>query len=277
VGRALAAGAPVGLEFAQLSHGELDIGDPRAVAQAIRHHAPDVIINAAAYTAVDRAEAEPELARRTNSDGPKHLAAAARECGTRLVHISTDYVFDGTACVPYPPGAATNPLNVYGHTKLGGEKAVLEILPERSVILRTAWIYAAQGRNFLNTMLRVMRSNGSVRVVTDQLGTPTAAGSVAAAIWRIIATPEVVGVHHWTEAGVASWYDFAVAIAEEAAALGLISGDITVVPIATHEYPTPARRPPFSVLDQTSLQALGLAPVHWRKRLRNVLAEIKDG
>ncbi len=277
VGRALAAATPVGLELAQLSHGELDIGDPREVTQAIRHHTPHIIINAAAYTAVDRAEAEPELARRVNADGPRHLAGAAKDCGARLIHLSTDYVFDGNACVPYAPGAATNPLNVYGHTKLAGEKAVLEILPQRSVILRTAWIYAAEGRNFVNTMLRVMRANGSVRVVADQFGTPTAAASVAAAIWRIITTSEIGGVHHWTDAGVASWYDLAVAIAEEAAALGLVSQDIAVVPITTREYPTPARRPPFGVLDQTSLQALELAPVHWRKRLRHVLAEIKNG
>ena len=277
VGRALAARAPAGLTMVQLARGELDITDPRTVTQAVERHVPDVIINAAAYTAVDRAESEPELAWRANAEGPRHLAVAARQCGARLVHLSTDYVFDGMAWMPYLPGAPTNPLSVYGHSKLAGEQAVLEIVPQRAVILRTAWVYAAAGRNFVHTMLRVMAANGSVRVVTDQFGTPTAAESVAAALWSIVARPELLGVHHWTDAGVASWYDFAVAIAEEGVALGLLSGDITVTPIATREYPTSARRPLFSILDYTSLQALGLVPVHWRKRLRSVLAEIKGG
>jgi dTDP-4-dehydrorhamnose reductase len=277
VGRALVAAAPAGFTLVQLAHAELDITDPRTVSQAVQRHAPDVIINAAAYTAVDRAETEPELAWRANAEGPKHLAAAARQSGARLLHLSTDYVFDGMAWTPYLPAAPTKPLNVYGQTKLAGEQAVMEILPERAIILRTAWVYAAAGRNFVHTMLRVMAAKGSVRVVSDQFGAPTAAGSVAAALWRIVAMPEIVGIHHWTDAGAASWYDFAVAIAEESSALGLISGDITVTPIATREYPTPARRPLFSILDYTSLQALGLVPVHWRRRLRSVLAEIKGG
>jgi len=177
-------------------------------------HAPDVIVNAAAYTAVDRAESEPELARRVNSDGPRYLALAAREVGARLVHLSTDFVFDGASSIPYPPEAPTNPLNVYGVTKRAGEQAVLEVLPGRSVVLRTSWLYAAEGSNFVRTMLRLMCANGAVRVVADQVGTPTAARSVAQAIWKITERPSVTGIHHWSDAGVASWYDFAVAIAE---------------------------------------------------------------
>ena len=277
VGRALASAVPPGAQLVQLARGELDITKAHEVGQMVQRHAPDVIINAAAYTAVDRAEAEPQQALRANAEGPRHLAAAARQCGARLVHLSSDYVFDGMSCVPYAPTAPTNPLSVYGHTKLAGEQAVLELLPQRAVVLRTAWVYAATGRNFVHTMLRVMAANGAVRVVSDQFGTPTAAASVAAAVWELVATPEIVGVHHWTDAGVASWYDFAVAIAEEGAALGLLSGDVMVTPIATREYPTPARRPPFSVLDRSSLHALGLAPIHWRKRLRTVLAEIRRG
>jgi dTDP-4-dehydrorhamnose reductase len=186
-------------------------------------------------------------------------------------------VFDGAASVPYRPEAATNPLSVYGATKLAGERAVLEGLPGRSVVLRTAWVYAAEGANFVRTMLRVMKANGTVRVVADQVGTPTAARGLAEAIWQLVAKPEITGIHHWTDAGVASWYDFAVAIAEEGELLGLVPPDVTVTPIATAEYPTPARRPSYSVLDKTSLTSRGLTPLHWRKRLRSVLGEMKGG
>jgi dTDP-4-dehydrorhamnose reductase len=277
VGRALVTSAPLGAEVVALSHAQLDMGDARAVAQAVRQHAPDVVINAAGYTAVDRAEAEPEAARRANADGPGYLAASARDLGARLLHISTDYVFDGTASVPYLPESATNAVSVYGQTKLAGENAVRRLPPGRSVIVRTAWLYAAQGHNFVNTMLRVMWGRGPVRVVTDQLGAPTAAGSLAAALWRVVDRPEIVGIHHWTDAGIASWYDFAVAIAEEATTLGVVPAGVSVVPVSSREYSTPARRPAYSVLDCSSLRTLGLAPVHWRQRLRTVLAEIRGG
>lgn len=277
VGRALLACAPRHVSITALTHAELDIADADAVARATRRLAPQVVINTAAYTAVDRAEAEAELARRINASGPRHLAAAARSCAARLVHLSTDYVFDGTSCTPYRPDDAPAPLSVYGRTKLEGEEAVRELLPEHSVILRTAWVYAARGSNFLLTMLRLMRSGGPVRVVADQIGTPTAAAAVAEAVWSIVVHPEISGVHHWTDAGIASWYDFAVAIAEEADARGLLSGEVSVLPIGTRDYPTTARRPPFSVLDRSSLRTLGLPPVHWRQRLRCVLAEIGNG
>ena len=275
VGRSLLDAAPDATQVLTVSHQELDIADSRAVGEYVRSHSPDVIINAAAHTAVDRAESEPDLARAINGDGPKHLAEAARETGARLIHISTDFVFDGAASKPYKPDAATNPLGVYGATKLAGEKAVLATLPDRSVVVRTAWVYAATGNNFVRTMLRVMKASGSVRVVADQVGTPTAAGAFAETLWGIVARPEVKGLHHWTDAGVASWYDFAVAIAEEGAQLGLVSDQVTVTPIGTADYPTPARRPSYSVLDKSSLTALGLVPAHWRKRLRGVLGEMK--
>jgi dTDP-4-dehydrorhamnose reductase len=258
------------------THQELDIADDSSVIDHVQRQKPDVIINAAAYTAVDRAETEATAAHHINADGPANLARIARQLGARLVHISTDFVFDGQSGVPYRPDAPTQPLGVYGATKRAGEVAVLECLPDRAVVLRTAWVYAAQGKNFLLTMLRLMSSNESVRVVSDQIGTPTSAQSIAEAIWRIVDTPDVRGIHHWTDAGAASWYDFAVAIAEESCQLGLLSREPTVVPIATHEYPTPARRPSYSVLDKTSLVALGFVPVHWRKRLRDVLQEIRN-
>jgi dTDP-4-dehydrorhamnose reductase len=274
VGQALLDAAPDNLEVVGCAHADLDVGAGEAVREWIGRHRPAVIINAAAYTAVDKAESEPEAAKRINAEGPGHLAAAAREYGGRLIHISTDFVFDGTASVPYRPDSATNPLSVYGRTKRDGERAVLEALPERSTIVRTAWVYAATGANFVRTMLRVMRANGAARVVADQVGTPTAARSLAEALWRIAASPEIRGIHHWTDAGVASWYDFAVAIAEEGKELGLLPPEISVTPIATAEYPTPARRPSYSVLDKRSLASYGLTPIHWRRRLRAVLEEM---
>ena len=276
VGRALLAAVPDSFEAIACAHIDLDIGAGEAVRDFVRHHRPAVIINAAAYTAVDKAESEPDLAHRINAQGPGHLAAAARECGARLLHISTDFVFDGAASAPYRPDSATRPLSVYGRTKLDGERAVLEALPEHVVIVRTAWVYAANGANFVRTMLRVMRANGAVRVVADQVGTPTAARPLAEALWQIAGNAEIRGIHHWTDAGVASWYDFAVAIAEEGAELGLLPPETAVTPIATADYPTPARRPSYSVLDKRSLAAFGLAPIHWRKRLRQVLKEISS-
>ena len=274
VGRMLLETRPAEFEAIACTHADLDVGGREAVRECIARHRPAVVINAAAYTAVDKAESEADAANRINAEGPGNLAAAARECGARLIHISTDFVFDGAASTPYRPDSATHPLSVYGRTKRDGEQAVLEALPERSTIVRTAWVYAATGANFLRTMLRIMRANGSVRVVADQVGTPTAARSLAEALWRIAGNPEIRGIHHWTDAGVASWYDFAVAIAEDGAQLGLLSPEVTVTPITTADYPTPARRPSYSVLDKRSLAAYGLAPIHWRKRLRAVLKEI---
>ena len=276
VGRSLRSVAPDWAELLVASHTDLDIADAQAVREYVRLHSPDVIINAAAHTAVDRAESEPELAKRINSDGPRHLASAARDTRARFIHISTDFVFDGVASTPYRPDAPTNPLGVYGATKLAGERAVLEELPEHSVVVRTAWVYAAQGSNFVRTMLRLMKASGAVRVVADQVGTPTSARSLAEALWQIVGMPEIGGVHHWTDAGVASWYDFAVAIAEEGARLGLVGDGVLVTPIATRDYPTPARRPSYSVLDKTTLISRGITQVHWRKRLREVLGEIVD-
>jgi dTDP-4-dehydrorhamnose reductase len=274
VGRALLDAVPDDFDAIACAHADLDIGAGEAVRDCIRRHRPAIVINAAAYTAVDKAESEPDTAHRINTVGAGHLAEAAREYGARLLQISTDFVFDGAASVPYRTDSATHPLSVYGSSKREGERAVLQILPEHSTIVRTAWVYAATGANFLGTMLRIMRANGAVRVVADQVGTPTAARSLAQALWRIAANPEIRGIRHWTDAGVASWYDFAIAIAEEGAELGLLPPDVAVTPITTAEYPTAARRPSYSVLDKSSLARYGLSPIHWRKQLRAVLKEI---
>src|SRR5579863_9278328 len=218
VGGALLHSLPSGIEVHAPTREQLDIGDARAVHAAVTAFEPELIINAAAYTAVDRAESEPFVADAINAQAPQYLAEAAHTLeGCRLIQISTDYVFDGRGSVPYRPGDAPNPLSVYGRTKLAGEQAVLGVLGKRAVVLRTAWVYAPQGRNFLLTMLRLMRERGAVRVVADQKGSPT-----ARALWRLAELPLVDGILHWTDAGVASWYEFARAIADEALAAGLL-------------------------------------------------------
>jgi dTDP-4-dehydrorhamnose reductase len=277
VARAFLAAVPQSMQVTAVNHSDLDIGDAVAVDSLMESLRPDAVVNGAAYTAVDRAESEPDAARRANEAGPANLARAAARIGSRLVHLSTDFVFDGASSSPYKPQDPTNPLGVYGASKLAGETAVREVLPARSVILRTGWVYDAHGRNFLRTMLRLMRERGTVSVVADQVGTPTAAFSIAQAICAVLELPSVTGIHHWSDAGVASWYDFAVAIAEEWVSAGRATVAARVIPIGTADYPTPARRPKFSVLDKSSTcAALGLTPRHWRQNLRQVIGEISN-
>jgi dTDP-4-dehydrorhamnose reductase len=273
VGRALQDTVPSGVEMRALTHAHLDISDAAAVRRTLADFSPAVVINAAAYTAVDRAESEPAAAAAINAAGPRHLAEGVLGIASaRLLHISTDYVFDGRGTTPRRTEDSTAPLSVYGRSKLAGERAVLELLGNRAVVLRTAWVYAAAGSNFVLTMLRLMRERGAVRVVSDQYGSPTAAASVARALWRIAALPEVHGVLHWTDAGTASWYEFACAIAADAQAEGLLARAPEVTPITTAEYPTPAPRPRNSTLELTASAAqLGLQPVPWRDNLRTTL------
>ena len=281
VGTALQQAAPADVELRALTRHDLDIGDSAAVHSMVAAFQPDLIVNAAAYTAVDRAEAEPERAATANAAGPRHLAKAANMLpGCRLLHLSTDYVFDGRSTRAYRPDDPTGPLGVYGATKLAGEQAAREVLGVRCLIVRSAWVYSGTAKNFLLTMLRLMGERGSVRVVADQIGTPTAAAPFAELLWRLAALPveRANGVVHWTDAGVASWYDFAVAIAEEGAAAGLLPPKIDVIPISTAEYPTPAVRPAFSLLDgRHTWEVASLRPRHWRVRLRDTLARLRTG
>lgn len=236
--------------------------------------APALILSAGAYTAVDRAESERAAAFAVNAEAPAALARAARRLGARLLHVSTDFVFDGTASRPYAPDAPMAPLGAYGESKAEGEHRVRATLPE-AVILRTAWVYAAQGGNFLRTMLRLMRERERLGVVADQVGTPTRARGLALAVWELGLATDSAGTWHWTDLGVASWYDFAVAIREEALARGLLTRAAAVDPIRTEDYPTPARRPSYSVLDKSATLARLQAPhCHWRDALRGVLDEL---
>jgi dTDP-4-dehydrorhamnose reductase len=257
-----------------LDRQQLDVSDAEAVANTANRLRPDVIINAAAYTAVDRAEEEPECAYAVNRDGPANLARAAREYGASLVHISTDFVFDGAKGVPYRPEDDPQPQGPYGASKLAGERAIREIMEHRALIVRTAWVYSAHGNNFVKTMLRLMSSRDEVRVVDDQIGTPTWARGLADCVWRAVQS-ELNGTYHWTDAGAASWFDFAVAIQEEALSLNLLEKAIPVRPIPTVDYPTPARRPNYSVLDKSATwKALNHTAPHWRESLRSMLSQL---
>ena len=274
LGTELRRTAPASWDVVYCTRAEADLAVPDSVARAIGAARPSVVINAAAYTAVDRAEREPEVARAVNATGVAALATHVRDAGARLVHVSTDFVFDGAGSRPYTPHDPAEPVGVYGATKREGEEAVLATLEESATVLRTAWLYASHGRNFALTMLRLMRERDEVRVVADQVGTPTWARPLADACWRAAGSHVVHGVHHWTDAGVASWYDFAVAIQEEALALGLLDRVAAVRPIRTIDFPTPARRPSYSVLDKTATWAVLGPAAHWRVALRSMLGEM---
>jgi len=254
----------------------VDLAQPDSLHRVVQEYQPQIIINAAAYTAVDKAESEPELALAINGTAPGILAEAARKLGAFLIHISTDYVFDGKYSSPYGENHPTNPLSVYGKTKLAGEQAIREV-GSNYIILRTAWVYGTYGKsNFVKTMLRLAAERPEIRVVADQIGSPTWAKDIAGTIAQIIPqlTPEMTGIYHYTNSGVASWYDFALSIFEEAQHQGFPIHVKNVVPITTSDYPTPAHRPGYSVLDCARIATVlvNYAP-HWRQSLRKMLAE----
>lgn len=270
LGRALAATAPAGVTLIAPPEADFDICNAAQVAAVVAAAAPDLLINAAAWTAVDKAEAEEAAALAVNATAVTHLATAAAAAGARFVQVSTDYVFDGQAAAAYAPDAPPAPASAYGRTKLAGEVAARTAHPA-PLIIRTAWVYAAAGNNFVHTMLRLMAERDEVRVVADQIGTPTHALGLARAIWALHGHS---GIFHWTDAGIASWYDFAVAIHDEALALGMLSRALPVVPIRTADYPTPARRPACGVLDKSATWAITGPARHWRHELGDCLKEM---
>jgi dTDP-4-dehydrorhamnose reductase len=276
LGRELLRSVPEGVECIAATREILDIADAARVRAFVRRERPGLIINAAAYTAVDKAESEQELAAAINVNGAANLATACAENGSRLIHVSTDFVFDGTSSTPYLPDAPTSPLGEYGRSKLAGEQAVVAGLPS-ALIMRTAWVYSAFGGNFVKTMLRLMAEREELSVVADQVGTPTWARGLADALWLAADQSDLQGLYHWTDAGVCSWYDFAVAIAEEALEIGLLQRMPRIHPIPGSAYPTPAARPAFSVLDKNSTWAvLKTEGLHWRSQLRSMLKELKE-
>jgi len=264
-----------GYECIPTDRDQLNITDEAAVNSFIAQHKPNVIINSAAYTAVDKAEEETKLAIAINTTGAANLAKVCKSGNIKLVQISTDFVFDGKACSPYKVDAKTDPDGYYGKTKRDGDNRVLDILGDNALIIRTSWLYSAHGNNFVKTMLRFMKERDELGIIADQVGTPTWANSLAHAVWKSI-EKNTKGLHHWSDAGVASWYDFAYAIMEEGVALGLLEKTIKIKPITTADYPTPASRPCYSVLDKTTTwQALDMQSDHWRVALRKMMKELK--
>ena len=258
---------------------QIDLTQADNLRQIIRETQPEIIVNAAAYTAVDKAEIEPELADAINATAPQIIAEESQKLGSFLIHISTDYVFNGNSNYPYQETDITNPLSVYVQTKLAGEIAIQKACSQY-IILRTAWVYGTYGKgNFVKTMLRVGKERPEVRVVADQIGTPTWSKDIALTITQLIPqlTAEIAGIYHYTNSGVASWYDFAIAIFEEAEKLGFPLKINQVIPITTPEYPTPAKRPAYSILACEKIsKILGTHPPHWRQRLILMLKELKE-
>jgi dTDP-4-dehydrorhamnose reductase len=254
--------------FQFASRADIDVTDEAAVRREVAAGAYDTIINCAAYTAVDRAESEADEAYLVNVEGPRTLAAAAVDNGSKLVHVSTDFVFGGLdASRPIPVDAPHSPLSVYGRTKSEGEAEVRAILGDRAMIVRTSWLHSANGPNFVTTMLRLMGSRDSLRVVADQVGSPTHVDTLSKTILGLLQA-DACGTFHVTDSGVASWYDFAVCINEIASAKGILQKPITVEPIRTEDYPTPAARPSYSVLDTTrTASILEESAPHWHTTL----------
>jgi dTDP-4-dehydrorhamnose reductase len=269
LGGALQRTAPAWADLNAIDVEDVDLTDSSMLTARLVVEAPDVIINAAAYTAVDKAESDEALARAINADAVAVMVEAMAGTGGKVVHVSTDYVFDGTASTPYAPDAARNPQSAYGRTKAEGED---HLRPE-DLLVRTAWVYEAGGANFVRTMIRLMREREELAVVSDQTGAPTWATGLARTIWALV-EKQASGTFHHCDDGVATWHDFAVAIAEEAHALGLIPRIPVINAITTADYPTPAKRPAFSLLDCSATRALlGDAPVPWRDNLRLMLKE----
>lgn len=258
------------LEFVFLTRDEFPIDDEKKLQSIFATYQPDFLINCAAYTAVDKAESEKEAAFRINADAVALLATSCKENNTRFLHISTDYVFDGTSTVPYKENATTNPQTVYGASKLKGEKLALQHNPE-TIIIRTSWVYSAFGKNFVKTMLRLFDEKESVNVVNDQFGSPTYAADLAEAILHIILSGHwKPGIYHFSNNGIVSWFDFAQRIKS------LSGSPCKVNPIPTSSYPTPAKRPAYSVLDNSSIQqTYGIKKKGWEQSLSACLLKMK--
>ena len=267
-------------EILAVDRDKLDITDQSAVKNAVENFHPDVIINAAAHTAVDRAETEVELSEAINVKGPQYLAEAAKDVGATILHISTDYVFDGQREGKYKETDATDPQGVYGKTKLEGEQAVAKA-NDKFIVLRTAWVFGEHGNNFVKTMLRLAKTRDTLGVVADQIGGPTYAGDIAASLIqiaeKIIAGEDVqYGIYHFTGEPYVSWCDFAKAIFDEAVSQNVLKKAPLVNSITTADYPTPAKRPANSCLDLTKIkQVFDIQPSNWQKALKNIKAYVE--
>ena len=276
VGQELQVTLPQLGEVISIGREELDLTNSEKISQLIREIHPDYLVNAAAYTAVDKAETEPDLAYSINSIAPKIMAESAEKIKAKFLHISTDYVFDGRKNTPYLETDLTNPLGVYGQSKLRGEEEI-KTVNSQAIILRTAWVYGSYGKsNFVKTMLRLGKEREELKVVVDQVGSPTWTKDIAAAITQLLINVDnPTGIYNFTNSGVASWFDLTKAIFEEAKISGIPLKIQRVIPITTAEYPTPAVRPAYSVLSgQKISQQLGYIPPYWRDSLKAMLNQL---
>lgn len=276
VGQELQVTLPYLGEVISIGREELDLTNSEKISQLIREIHPDYLVNAAAYTAVDKAETEPDLAYSINAIAPKIMAEAAEKTKAKFLHISTDYVFDGRKNTPYLETDLTNPLGVYGQSKLRGEEEI-KTVNSQAIILRTAWVYGSYGKsNFVKTMLRLGKEREELKVVVDQVGSPTWAKDIATAITHLLINVDnPPGIYNFTNSGVASWFDLTKAIFEEAKISGIPLKIQRVIPITTAEYPTPAVRPAYSVLSSQKIsQQLDYIPPYWRDSLKAMLNQL---
>ena len=275
LGKAVIDQMPVTQIMVVKTHHDLDLMDEENLRHVLEEETPSVIINCAAYTAVDQAENEPEKTYAINSKAVGNLARLVN-ADVRIIHISTDFVFSERISRPYKPNDSTNPVSVYGKSKLAGEANLLTHHPRNSVIVRTSWLYSAVGRNFVLTMLRLMAEREELGVVADQYGSPTSTRSLAEIICKFMPPEVKAGLYHWCDSGVISWYDFAVEIHKQALEKSLLKKPVLINPISTMDYPTLARRPAYSALDCSDTEKiLSTKAVPWRESLSRVLDEIK--
>ncbi|MBN3132405.1 MULTISPECIES: dTDP-4-dehydrorhamnose reductase [Pectobacterium] len=271
LGRCFQDRLPAEWEILATDSAELDITNLEHVERTVKQFKPDAIVNAAAYTAVDKAESEPELAAKINVTGPENLAIVASKQGIRLVHVSTDYVFDGNATEPYREDSVTNPLSVYGKTKLAGEQAVAKASSE-AIIVRTAWVFSEYGNNFVKTMLRLGKERDALSIVGDQRGCPTYAGDLAQAIISLLDKNAEGGIYHYCGDEEVSWYEFAEEIFKFAVQNSVLSKAPTLASITTQQYPTPAHRPVYSSLSGEKLKKQGVNFSGWRVALEKIVS-----
>lgn len=271
LGRCFCDRLPASWDILATDSETLDITDLEQVKSVVAAYRPNFIVNAAAYTAVDKAEAEYDMAALINEIGPKNLATIANEVGARLVHISTDYVFDGNATTPYMEIADTNPLSIYGKTKLNGELAVSQIQPE-ALVIRTAWVFSEYGNNFVKTMLRLAPGRDTLGIVADQRGCPTYAGDIAMAIISLLQKEAPGGVYHFCGDSEITWSEFAEIIFSSALRQGVLRQVPVINSITTAQYPTPAARPKYSVLNCEKIQCEGVKLSSWKDRVSYVVA-----
>ena len=282
VGQEIIKSKPEEIKIINPSRKSLDLSNYIACKKFVKDHKPDWIINCGAYTQVDNAEKNIQLSQKINGYALGAFVEASNEINTNLLHISTDFVFDGNQNFPYKENQKRNPLSQYGSSKAFGEELIEKKINdiEKATILRTSWVISPLGKNFILTMLRLHTEKEIIKVVSDQIGCPTSARDLAKVCWRIIELKKkkkLPLIFHWTDAGVASWFDIAVAVGELAKELGINKKEAIVLPINTSQYPTLAQRPKYSLLNtQNASNLLDINPIHWRKNLRNILIEYKN-